>query len=205
MKERARPVVRVAASTTRQRAWSSAIDEWAAGKSWAARIPVLLCFAYLFYRHAQNPFYGSLLGGFDLIIHELGHFLWAPFGEFAAVLGGSLTQCLAPVVAGAIFYRQRDYFAIAVACCWLGVNLFEVSTYAADGLTQQLTLISPVGDDPIHDWGYILGRWEKLSKARQIGGAIRAAGMVSLTSGLVGGLYVVTRMRIRPAPESAER
>ena len=136
----------------------------------------MVYFFWVFRNHLQNPFYSSLVGGLNLGIHELGHFLWSPLGEFWGVLGGSLTQCLVPVVVMVLFYRQRDYFAIAIGLCWLATNLFSVATYAADGLTQQLELVSPVGDDPIHDWGYLLGRWKKLSKAREIGGAIRSAG-----------------------------
>jgi hypothetical protein len=139
----------------------------------------------------RNPFYTSLVGGLNLGIHELGHFLWAPLGEYGSVLGGSLTQCLVPIVVMVLFYRQRDYFAIAIAFCWLATNLFSVATYAADGLTQQLELVSPVGEDPIHDWGYLLGRWQMLSKAREIGGAIRKLAILTMVVGLVGGAWVL--------------
>ena len=195
MSERTRPVVRVAVPVAGKPAWLDAIDAWAAEKSAAARLPVLVYFAYVFYRHTENPFYTSLIGGIDLVIHELGHFLWAPLGEYASIVGGSLTQCLAPIAAGIVFWRQRDYFAIAVASCWLGVNFFEVATYAADGLTQQLPLVSPVGDDPTHDWGYILGRWEMLSKAREVGAAFRTAGSIALLTGLAGGAWLLLRIR----------
>ena len=35
-----------------------------------------------------------------------------------------------------MFWKQRDLFAIAVAFAWLGTNLFEVATYAADARTM---------------------------------------------------------------------
>jgi hypothetical protein len=148
----------------------------------------------------KNPFYVSLVGGLNLGIHELGHFLWAPLGEFWAVLGGSLTQCLVPIVVMVLFYRQRDFFAVAIVFCWLATNLFSVATYAADGLTQQLDLVSPVGDDPIHDWGYLLGRWEMLSQARQVGGAIRTTAIVAMLFGLIGGAWLLWQMRTLPDP-----
>jgi hypothetical protein len=195
-REPAKPWVAVTPSVP----FTARIDEWAAGRSWAARVPLLIYFAWVFQHHLQNPFYVSLLGGLNLGIHELGHFLWNPLGETWMMLGGSLTQCLLPVIAMVMFYRQRDYFAIAIAFCWLSTNLFSVATYAADAVTQQLTLVSPVGDDPMHDWGYLLGRWGKLSKAAAIGGTIRQTAVVAMVMGLAAGAWVLWRMRAAPRP-----
>ncbi|HSL68664.1 MAG TPA: hypothetical protein VK864_00415 [Longimicrobiales bacterium] len=176
------------------------IDDAIRGRSWAVRLPLLIYFAWVFRNHLNNPFYTSLVGGLNLGIHELGHFLWAPLGEQWSFLGGSLTQCLAPLVAGVLFYRQKDFFAIAIACCWLATNLFNVATYAADALTQQLSLVSPVGGDPIHDWGYLLTRWQKLSKAQEIGAAIRNAAVLAMLVGLGAGGWLLWRMRQLSAP-----
>jgi hypothetical protein len=109
------------------------------------------------------------------------------------------------VIAAALFYRQRDYFAMAVACCWLSTNLFNVATYAADGLTQQLPLVSPVGDNPVHDWGYLLGRWEKMSKAREFGEAFRTAGSAAMLLGLLGGGWILWRMQALKAESAASQ
>jgi hypothetical protein len=180
--------------------WLVALDDWARGRSWMVRAPLLVYCAWIFQKHLNNPFYSSLAGGLNLGIHELGHFLWAPLGQTWAILGGSLTQCLAPVLVGALFYRQRDFFAVAIAFCWLGTNLFGVATYAADALTQQLTLVSPVGGDPIHDWGFLLTRWQKLSKAAEIGAAFRTAGSAAMLIGLAGGTWLLWRMHVlKPA------
>ena len=180
--------------------FTARIDEWAAGKSWAVRLPLLLYFAWVFQHHVKNPFYVSFLGGLNLGVHELGHFLWRPLGDTGMILGGSLTQCLLPVIAMVMFHRQRDYFAIAIAFCWLSTNLFGVATYAADAVTQQLPLVSPVGDDPMHDWGYLLGRWNKLSKAAAIGGTIRQTAVVTMLIGFASGAWVLWRMRALPKP-----
>jgi hypothetical protein len=182
--------------------FTARIDEWVAGRSWAARLPLIIYFGWVFQHHIDSPFYVSFLGGLNLGIHELGHFIWAPFGEMWAILGGSLTQCLVPVIALAMFYRQRDYFAISVAFCWLSTNLFSVATYAADALTQQLTLVSPIGGDPLHDWGYLLTRWNKLSKAHAIGVTIRQFAIVTMLIGLASGAWILWRMYNAPDPES---
>lgn len=178
------------------------IDDWARGRSWVVRLPLLIYFMWVFRNHLQNPFYSSLAGGLNLGIHELGHYLWAPLGELWAFLGGSLTQCLAPLVIAALFYRQRDYFAIAIALCWLSTNLFGVATYAADALTQQLPVVSPGGGDPQHDWGYLLTRWQMLSKAREVGAAFRTGASLAMIAGLGGGAWILWRMRaLKPKSE----
>jgi len=171
------------------------VDEWAAGKNWVIRLPLLLYFAWVFRNHVGNYFYTSFIDGLNLGIHELGHFLWSPLGQDWAIAGGSLTQCLVPLIAMWMFYRQHDLFAISIGFCWLATNLYGVGTYAADALTQQLTLVSPIGGDPQHDWGYLLARWGKMSKARQFGLAFRGAATVSMLIGLLSGAWILWRIR----------
>ena len=181
------------------------IDDWARGRSWAVRVPLLIYLALVFRNHLRDPLYSSLVGGLNLGIHELGHYLWSPLGQLWMFLGGSLTQCLVPVLIAGLFYRQKDYFAIAIALCWLATNLFGVATYAADALIQELPLVSPGGGDPQHDWGYLLTRWQKLSKAQEIGAAFRTAASLTMTAGLAGGAWVLWRMRVLQPAAQAEQ
>jgi hypothetical protein len=48
----------------------------------------------------RDPDYSVVFDALNLSIYELGHYLWMPFGEFEFMmfLGGSMTQCLAPLV-----------------------------------------------------------------------------------------------------------
>jgi len=172
-----------------------AIADSVAGRAWIPRLPLLLYCIYLFWRCALDPFYFGLVGGLNLGIHELGHYVWAAFGEFAAILGGSLTQCLVPVIAMAMFLRQRDTFAIAFALCWLGTNFYNVGTYAADAIVQQLDLVSPTSGDPIHDWEYILTRLGMLNRAALFGNMFRAAGALSFLVGIGGGAWLLRLMQ----------
>jgi len=172
-----------------------AVEQSVAGHAWLPRVPLLLYCVYLFWRSTSDPFYFGLIGGLNLGIHEFGHYLWAFLGEFASVLGGSLTQCLVPVIAMLMFLRQRDTFAIAFAFCWLGNSLCNVGTYAADALVQQLDLVSPTSGDPIHDWNYILTRWGLLNRAEFVGGLFRFAGFASFTIGVAGGAWLLWLMR----------
>ena len=70
------------------------------------------------------------------------------FGEFLALLGGSLTQILMPVIATAAFLRTRQW-ASAVTLFWTGQSLIDVAIYAADGGARALPLLA---EGLIYDW-----------------------------------------------------
>ena len=93
--------------------------EWCRGKWWVFRAVLLLWFAYLLICLVANPGYSLIFHALDLGIHELGHVIWSPFGEFLGFFGGSLTQCLVPLASISMFYRQRDFFAMAFCLGWI--------------------------------------------------------------------------------------
>ncbi len=177
---------------------------WAQGRNGWVRLPVLLWFAWILRGHLTDPDYQSLFGGLDLAIHEAGHLVFGYLGEFLGVAGGTIVQLAAPLVSAALFRRQRDWFGIAVAGCWLSVNLFDVARYAGDARAQQLPLVSPTSGDPIHDWGYMLGRLGMLHDDVVIARGIRGLAIVTMLAGLAAGAWLVWRMiRSRTSPEPA--
>ena len=113
------------------------------GKVWWYRAPLLLPLAWILYRHLGAEDYSSIFGGLNLAIHEAGHllFMWSR-SDFLTVAGGTILQCLCPVFAGFMFYRQKDFFAITVALFWLGTNFTHIAPYAADARAQLLPLPS---------------------------------------------------------------
>jgi hypothetical protein len=157
---------------------------WAEGRAWPARAALLAVLAYFGWRHLTDPEYGGLFAGLTLGVHELGHVLFSPFGEWLATAGGSLTQVAAPVALAYGFLRQRDYFAIAVAGAWEGMSLSNLATYIADARTQELPLVSPFSDDPQHDWSYLLGSTGLLPQDHLIAGLVRLAAFLTLVSSL---------------------
>jgi hypothetical protein len=179
------------------------VKELARVHAWYLRAPLLLWFAWIFKQHLGDPFYSSLFGGLNLGIHELGHFLFMPFGEMMSVAGGSLLQCVVPLIAAWMFYRQRDYFAVAIAFCWLSTNLFSVATYAADARTQQLPLVSPGDGEPVHDWHFMLGAMGWFRYDRLFGRGLRLLAMIAMLGGLGGGALVLRKM-MRPTLETNE-
>ena len=67
--------------------------------------------------------YGSIFSGFNLAIHEGGYLFFMWFGsDFLTVAGGTFLQCICLILKGIMFYRQRDFFMIGIACFWLGTT-----------------------------------------------------------------------------------
>ena len=103
-----------------------------------------------------------------------------------------------------MFSRQRDYYAIAIAFCWLGTNLFDVATYAGDARARQLPLVSVGGGDPEHDWFIMLLDMNLLNYDTVVGGLFRFAGVLSFVVGLGFGATLLQQMRVNPKPSTAE-
>ena len=174
--------------------------EWCRGRIPYARAVLLGYFVLLFFKYVRNPDYQSIFKPLNLGVHELGHTVLIPvammgsLGEFLEILGGSAAQTVAPLVGIAMFYRQRDFFGIAVALGWLATNLFEVATYVADARTMALVLVSPFGADAVHDWNYILGRLGLLEMDSALAAIIRALAFLSLGTGIVFGAWLLRNM-----------
>src|SRR5581483_9009640 len=98
-----------------------------------------------------------------------GHWIFAPFGEFIGILGGSLNQVLIPAVFVGYFWWRDQKWEASVVLFWLGVNFLEVAHYAADAVVMQLPLLG--GDGVIHDWHYLLATTNTLAYTKEIAGA----------------------------------
>lgn len=174
------------------------IDECAQGKLWWPRLPLLAWMLWIWYHHWADTDYQPILKGLDMGIHELGHVLFMPLGQFMSIAGGTMLQCLAPAIGVAMFVRQRDPFAIFFAVGWLGTNFFDVATYVADARAMELPLVSPFaggGDEITHDWNWLLGRTGLLERDRTIAGLLRLAGHACFALCVAGGTWTLWRMR----------
>ena len=170
------------------------VREWVGGRSWLVRIPVLLLFGAIFKHWCADPSSSSIFWGLNLGLHELGHLLFRPLGEWWSVAGGSLTQCAAPLCSFIVFCRQRDYFALSFSFGWLATNLFETANYIADARAMVMPLVSPFGGEVWHDWNYLLSRAGWLAWDHALAGWVRAAGAVSMVVGLAYGAWVLWEM-----------
>jgi hypothetical protein len=172
--------------------------EWCRGRIWWIRVPVLLYFAYVLFRDLRNPLNRTLLDGINLGIHEAGHYVFWPLGKFMMLAGGTILQCLAPVIAAIVFARQKDYFGISFCIGWLSVNLFNVATYVADARAQALPLVSPESGTPIHDWHYMLGQLHLLSLDTAIAWSIRVGATGLMLVCFAMGIWLLWQMARLP-------
>ena len=114
-----------------------------------------------------------LLDNVDLAIHETGHIIFTPFGEFMHFLGGTLLQLIFPLAFVLYFLRQGDRHAATVPLWWLGQNCWNIARYVADARAQELPLVG----GGIHDWNFLLGRMGLLSQDVSIGNTIEKIGV----------------------------
>lgn len=99
----------------------------------------------------------------DLPIHEFGHVLFRPFGDWMMYLGGSLFQCMLPALIGVAFiWRMRNPFGAAFCLWWAAENVLDVAPYIYDAKLMALPLTGEWSDEVAevhvmrHDWHNIL-------------------------------------------------
>ncbi len=117
---------------------------------------------------AYDPYQWHLIDGVNLVIHEAGHLIFRPFGEFMMIAGGSL-----------------------LVLFWVGESILNVSVYAGDSLALQLPLLG--GQDSVHDWNYLLSAMNLLPATAKIAAAIRLLGTLAIVLACVGGFKFATK------------
>jgi hypothetical protein len=126
--------------------------------------------------------YRSLMHAPMVPIHEFGHLLFRPFGEFMMNLGGTLFQAGLPLVFGAFFLaKNRDPFAAAVMLWWSAVAVIDTAPYVYDAQEPALILLTGrTGDTGSHDFIDVLGDLGLLQHARSVAYAVHAFGVAML-------------------------
>ncbi len=140
---------------------------------------------------AYAPMNGSFLDMVDLPIHETGHLLFRPFGEFLMVAGGSLFQIIVPAVFVGYFVWHQKYYSAAIVLLWIGQSILNVFVYAADAVVMQLVLTSGMtgSEGSFHDWNYLLTETGLIGSTRTIAGLIRFAGTLTIIAGGITAIY----------------
>ena len=169
---------------------------------------VLALFTLYFFTKALAPFEPSLISAFNLLMHEAGHWIFALFGQFVGILGGSLLQVLVPLVFAFGFYVQniregssiQTSLGMAFCLMWAGHNVTEVAHYVADAEKMILPLIG--GNGAIHDWNWLLTATGLLEYTSIIANALRALGFMVLIGGFGWGAYQLAKLTPPPQREA---
>ena len=133
---------------------------------------------------AYDPTQWHLIDGVNLLIHEAGHIVFRPFGEFMMIAGGSLFQVIMPLLFVGYFAYDRKFYSAALVLFWVGESILNVSVYAADSLALQLPLLG--GSDSMHDWNYLLSSLNLLPATAKVAGTIRVLGTLTIIGAAVG-------------------
>ena len=133
---------------------------------------------------AYDPGQWHLIDGVNLVIHEAGHLIFRPLGEFMMIAGGSLFQVIMPGLFVGYFCYQRQFYSAALVLFWVGESVLNVSVYAGDSVALQLPLLG--GENSIHDWNYMLNSMNLLPKTAEIAGAIRLLGTILIVLAACG-------------------
>ncbi len=120
----------------------------------------------------------------NIFIHELGHIVFMPFGQFIYIAGGSIFQTIIPLLLFFYFLQKRDYYASSFVLLWLGQSIVNTSVYIKDAQVMNLYLIG----GNIHDWNYLLTNINLLEKSIFLGDAIYYIGISIVVIGFLCGI-----------------
>lgn len=134
----------------------------------------------------------------DLPFHEFGHVLFRPFGTWMMFLGGSLFQCLLPLLLAAVFLlREHNPFAASFCLWWMGENFLDVAPYIGDASAMRLHLTGEWNPGVAemhalrHDWHNILQPLGLLSWDHRLAALVHGIGAGAMILAWVwGGLWL---------------
>jgi hypothetical protein len=188
--------------------WLLHVPAHVSNVNWYARCATLAVFALytVVIFHDTNIAYGDLGGVFlakaILPWHEAGHVIFRLFGQFMAILGGTLGQHLFPIVLGvALLVKRRDPFGASLAFWLLGYSMIYTGWYMHDAGDPQAMMVSGVSsaESDGHDFVNIfsaMGAWWLLH-AIGIGIFVGRLGEIMMCAGLGWGVYMVWLQKSR--------
>src|SRR5688572_13339168 len=134
---------------------------------------------------------GSFLDRVDLPIHETGHLVFRPLGEFMSIAGGSLFQVIMPAVFVGYFIWQGKYYSAMIVLFWVGQSILNVYVYAADAVVMQIVLTSGFtgSEGSFHDWNYLLTETGLIGSTKAVDGLIRAVGTLVIIAAAASSVF----------------
>jgi hypothetical protein len=169
------------------------VEEWAEGKRWIWRAGLLVYFVWVGVHHLSDPYYSSLFGGINLAIHEGGHLVFGFLGQWIMTAGGTILQCLVPILAAALLLRQGEWFGLPLCGFWEATNLYNVATYMADARALELPLVTVGADggEVEHDWNSLFYSLGLLQHDTAIAAAVRVLAFLLLWGSVALGVWMV--------------
>lgn len=144
---------------------------------------------------AYDPANAVFLHNINLAVHETGHLIFRPLGEFLMIAGGTIFQIVVPTIFFGYFIWHEKPFSAAIVLLWVGQSLTDVYVYAADAVVMQLVLTSGLtgSEGGFHDWNYLLSKMGLLGQTKLIANLIRFIGTTIILGGIIGAFFYSTK------------
>ena len=155
------------------------------------KILVLLIVMIYFINSSVTYEKWHFLDGVNLLIHEAGHIVFMPFGEFISIAGGSILQVLIPTAFVIYFFRKEMLYSGSLVMFWVGQSIINMSVYMKDAIEMKLPLLG----GGIHDWNFIFGRLNLLSKTQFIGSLFYFLGFLIIIIAGIFGLHSILKSK----------
>lgn len=152
-------------------------DRWTES-AWKSAVIGLMSF-FFFYMVIKRSSW-CFLDYVNLPFHESGHIFFGSFGETIQFMGGTIGQLMWPFVL-IIYFMIRDERLSASFCLfWFGENFLNISKYVADARSMGLPLVG----GGIHDWNFLLGKWNVLKYDHVIANIIFVTGVTIMAAAI---------------------
>ena len=140
----------------------------------------------------------SFMHNINLVFHEAGHVIFRLFGNFMAILGGSLLQLIIPLLVILVFiFQYRDNFAASIGLWWLAQSMMDLVPYISDARSQEMWLLGGVrGKDMpgIHDWNNILSHLGLLEYDQVLASVVMLVAVGLMLLSLIWGAWLLKAM-----------
>ena len=140
----------------------------------------------------------SFMHNINLVFHEAGHVIFRFFGNFMAILGGSLLQLIIPLLVILVFiFQYRDNFAASIGLWWLAQSMMDLVPYISDARSQEMWLLGGVrGKDMpgIHDWNNILSHLGLLEYDQVLASVVMLVAVGLMLLSLIWGAWLLKAM-----------
>jgi len=155
------------------------------------RVFLILLMLLFSFQLVSSPTPFIFIDYFNLLIHEAGHFISWPFGEFLDTLAGSAFQVFIPSLFLFYFLRRKEYFSVFTVLFWVADNIINVAVYMKDSIPMNLPLLG--GDNVFHDWNYLFTALHLLPASYFIGQGFFVLGEVLLIISILALIYITVK------------
>ena len=158
--------------------------------------------------YSENSLFVILINNVNLVFHEAGHTIFGFFGKFMRIFGGTLLQCVIPLIVMTQFLRQQDNFEASIGLWWFGENFIDIAPYIYDAWDRKLILLGGMTGREMsgHDWYNLLTMMNHLDKYAEIANVINNLGKLIMFLAFVWGgvvlykTFIVLRSHVWTVP-----